>query len=536
MLGLVTRRLPAGTLPLLMAAVFVAAVAIAVELLRPTAAGAVGFDTAASVLHFERIVAGRHLESFVTATPKPLLTFVDGSLMAVFDDWRVVAWAAIAAFGAAAAGALFLAATTAGLTAGIAAAALLIASTRLISDVAIAYALVWAVLLCALAGIAVTRPRPHPALAGLALAAATLARLEVIAITGAAIVALIVAHLLARRRGPAPDRSWWWIALGLTALPVMCIHDLLLTGDPLFWVTVSAVFSTQAPDSVLSPLGVLTLIGRSLAAERVVAVLAAVGLAWLWRTRRFALAVGVLGSTFGVAALLLLIAIRGTYVSDRYIGAIDLGLRFAAAFGVTAVFGAPSWVIRRAGGSATSRAVQASAAAAAVVVLAAALRPPGFLAADVRAAAHSAQAEVRHVDSVLGVVRCALASLPGGVPMPPPSTSLAPQAPDMVKVLGPGLFRPRLAHDLDISVGAVAGVPTAALDPATFLPAGVIAIHEHLSDRPAAAFSVLEIAGPTMVGNVVLTPLVADEAQGIWVDWIGRPGGPAAPTGCARTG
>ncbi|HEY8438449.1 MAG TPA: hypothetical protein VIK65_07525 [Candidatus Limnocylindrales bacterium] len=522
--------------PVLFGAVFVLAVAIAVELLRPTAAGAVGFDTAASVLHFDRIVAGRHLESFVTATPKPLLTVVDGSLMALFDDWRVVAWAAIAAFAATAAAAAWLAARTAGLVGGVAAGALVVASGRLLSDVAIAYALPWAAALSLVAALAVSGPRRHPVLAGLALAGATLARLEVVAITGAAILAVVAIEIAARRRREQPDRSWWWVALGLAAFPIMCLHDLLLTGDPLFWLSVSAVFSSQAPGAVLSPIGVMRLIAGLLASEPVVAALAGVGVVWLWRARRFALAVGVAGSTLGVAALLVLIAVRGTYVSDRYLGAIDLGLRFAAAFGVGAVATGASAVLRRSSATLTPRAVRLAATALAIAVLSVATWQPGFLRPDVRLDARTAQQEARHLDSILPVVRCAIAALPGGIPMPPATVALASQTPEMIAVLGPVLLRPRLAHDLGIPVGAVASIAAAQLDPASFLPVGTIAIHDRLSDRPAAAFAALEVDAPRPVGDVTLTALVSDPDSGVWVDWIGRAGGPEPPIRCGRPG
>jgi hypothetical protein len=517
------------------AAVFVVAAAIAVELMRPTAAGFAGFDTAASVLHFERIASGRHLESFVTATPKPFLTLVDGGLMALFEDWRIVSWAAIAAFGAVAAVATWLASRTAGLLAGVAAAVLVISSARLVADVAIAYALAWAALLCLVAGLAVATPRRHPVLAGLALAAATLARLEVIAITGIAILAIVAGELESRRRGRLPDRSWWWLVLGLVALPVMCLHDLLLTGNPLFWVSVSEVFSNQAPNAVLSPVALIGWIVAWLATEPVVVVLAGIGAIWLWRERRFPLLVGVVGSTLGVALFLVAIAIRGTYVSDRYLGVVDVGLRFAAAFGVVAVGAAASSSIRRLVPTAQPRAISVAAAIVAIAVLSIAIWRPGFLRPEVRLAARTAQQEARHADAVVPVVRCALATLPGGVSVPPATTSLAPQTPDTIKVVGPVLLRPRLARDLDIPLGAVSRVAPAELNPDTFLRAGVIAVHDRLSDRPTEAFRVLEVDRPTSVGTVLLTPLVADPVQGVWVDWIGRPGGPEAPTRCAPT-
>ncbi len=64
--------------------------------IRPFSAGPVGFDSAASVIHFDRIISGQRLEAFVTATPKPLLTVMYGLVHGVIPDWRAISWLAIA--------------------------------------------------------------------------------------------------------------------------------------------------------------------------------------------------------------------------------------------------------------------------------------------------------------------------------------------------------------------------------------------------------------------------------------------------------
>ena len=514
-------------------AAFVVALSVAVELLRPLRAGSVGFDTSASVIHFERLVAGRHLESFVTATPKPLLTLVDGSLMALVADWRVVAWATILAFAAAIAAGTALAGRLAGLGGGVFAGFLVMSSARLLDDVAIGYALAWATLLCFAAGLAVVAARPRPALAGIALAGATLARLEVVAIVGAALAVLVAAQLVARSRGPSgPSRSWWGIALALLAFPIMALHDLLLTGDPLFWMTVSQVFSRQAPDAVLSPGGVVALIVRRMAAEWPLVVLAAVGAVALWRSRQWAGLVGVAGSTIGVASFLVAIAVRGTYVSERYLGLIDLGVRFAAGIGLAAIAAAVANLVAARRPALDARLpIAAGIVATALVGLVATWRP-GFIDASVRRTALTTQRESRHADAALPILRCAIASIPGGVPLPPPSTTLAIGQPTDSILLGPVLMRPRLAHDLALPLGSVAGVTAAQLDPRTFLPRGLIVFHDRLSDRPVDAFRILEIHGPTTVGDVTLTPLLADAEEGTWILWVGRPAVLPAPTMC----
>src|SRR4029077_15638140 len=63
--------------------------------IRPFSAGPVGFDSAASVIHFDRIISGQGLEAFVTATPKPLLTVMYGLVHSIVPDWRAISWLAI---------------------------------------------------------------------------------------------------------------------------------------------------------------------------------------------------------------------------------------------------------------------------------------------------------------------------------------------------------------------------------------------------------------------------------------------------------
>jgi len=80
------------------AVLFVVAAGLATDLIRPFRVGQVGFDMAASVLFFDRIVVGRHLESFISATPKPLFTVVNGLAHAVTGEWRLISWLAIGVY------------------------------------------------------------------------------------------------------------------------------------------------------------------------------------------------------------------------------------------------------------------------------------------------------------------------------------------------------------------------------------------------------------------------------------------------------
>jgi len=163
---------------------------VALELVRPFAVGPVGFDSATSVIYFDRIAAGRQLEAFITATPKPLLTVIYGALHALSNDWRPISWATIGAYAIGVALAGWLATRVAGLPAGVFAVAALLASSTLLGDVAIAYAVPWALVGWMVAGLAVTESRPRFSLAGVALAMAGLARLETLAVVGVAAAAI----------------------------------------------------------------------------------------------------------------------------------------------------------------------------------------------------------------------------------------------------------------------------------------------------------------------------------------------------------
>ncbi len=161
-----------------------AATAIMFFMVRPVTVGAVGFDSAASVLYFDRIVGGTRLEAFVTATPKPLLTLIHGGIHAVIPDWRAISIATLVAFGVAVALTTILVTRaiprSCPLTALVAVPLLLVGSPLLASDVGIAYAVPWALLGWVVAGLAALGPRPRPWLVGLGLMLATLARLETV--------------------------------------------------------------------------------------------------------------------------------------------------------------------------------------------------------------------------------------------------------------------------------------------------------------------------------------------------------------------
>jgi hypothetical protein len=521
-------RLQANGWWLLACSVFGIALLVALELVRPFIAGPVGFDSAASVIHFDRIVAGRHLEAFVTATPKPLLTVVYGVLHAVTGDWRAVSLATILCFAICVVLGGVLAWRVAGPPAGAAAVVGLLGSEALLADVGISYALPWALVFWLAAGLAMTGPRPRPGLAGVALCLATLARLETIVLVGVAIAAVAVATALGRAWGrPVPRRSWL-VALGLGALPVMLVHDWLLTGDPFFWLSVSTRFSQAAPDSVLAPVELLRLAATRYLGMALLVVLAVVGFLALARRRGWVPLIGIVGLVPGVGVFLLLLAARGTYVSSRYFGAIDLGLVFAAAIGAAVVAQAVQRMIVGAVSARRQGLMPAAVVVAAAAIAVGASWPMPSFNASFRSSVRAQRTLAEHLDRTLPILRCRVAPLAAR----PPATSGVGTAQDLSElvILVPSLSRPRLAVDLDLPVNAVGGTPAAWLGVGPgFLPYGRYVIHDRLGDRPTELFGVLEVDQPTTVGSVKLVPILADREAGLWVLRIDRTG--SAPAG-----
>ena len=194
----------------------------------------------------------------------------------------------------------------------------------------------WALLGWAVAGLAVTARRPRYDIAALALFLSTLARIETLVVLATAAVASLAASVLARRRRDlAPPRAAWTLLAGFLALPVMFVHDWLLTGDPLWFVNVSARYSTSVPDVIATqtPRYMVSWVTGYILGFGILTVLAVLGFLLVVRRRQIALALGLLALGPGVAAFLVFLSIRGTYVSTRYAMPIGLTILFLAGVG-----------------------------------------------------------------------------------------------------------------------------------------------------------------------------------------------------------
>ena len=176
------------------------AVVVALAAIRPTLGPPLAYDTFASVLHFDRLVSGRHLEGALGTTPKPLLTLALGLAHAA-GGWLLVSIVSILAWASAVGLGTALAARLAGIAGGAAMGALLVTSPALLLETAWGLASPWALGLWFAAALAVMAPRPRWGLAGLLLGLATLARLETVLLIGLALVAVLVRWLAGRTAG-----------------------------------------------------------------------------------------------------------------------------------------------------------------------------------------------------------------------------------------------------------------------------------------------------------------------------------------------
>jgi hypothetical protein len=483
-------------------ALFVLAVVVGLELARPLRSASIAFDSQVAVLDFERIVSGHRIESFVSTTPKPLLTVIYGLLHTVTNDWRPIAWATILAFGLAISGVGALVSRVAGPVAGAFSAVAVVSAPALLSDVGYSLATPWALLGWVAAGLAVCADRPRYGLAGFALLLATLARIETLVVVGLALT-IMAAGAIARR--PVPRRAWLVPLIALGALPLMCLHDWLLSGDPLFWTTVAVRYSQATDLAILSPREVLLFLAGRYAAVGALTILAAIGVARLIVDRRYALVIGLLGLGPGVAVFLVLLAIRGIFVSERYAAPIDIAVYASAGIGLGALsldrLERSSERLRHAHWMPGGRqGLMVTASIVAAVVLA---WPHGTFDTTLRTQVLGSLKAAIDADRAVPILRANLSARSG-------------VAPPVVFV--PVSVRPRMVVDLGLLLTDVGGTDQLTIQPANGVPrAGQIIFHDRKAERRPAALAAFEIAAPTKLGELTLDPVVADPAGGFWI-------------------
>ena len=375
---------------------------------------------AASVMYFQRISAGHRLEAFYPTTPKPLLTLLYGVARSLTHDWHSLAVLTLVVGSLAVGMAARLAARMGGLPAAAFVAVGLLAWPAFRLEVADANSFVWGLALWLLAALLITADRPRPWAAGFVLILAGLARTETIWLIVAAAACAAVVLLAASRGG---DRGRLRLVLppvvGALAVPLACLHDLLLTGKPFYWLSVPGGYTVMAyPD--LGSASPLTTLHRELlhyAPLLALVVLGALGIAWLLTTRWRGVSFALVVLAGGVLGTLVLLAWRAVYISDRYYEEADAAMLLAAAVGGGLVLTrVVDWAARavRPGASPAAEAATASpwpgrlvrGGAAAVLALALALVsfPQGgvepALARAGKEAAQIREAEA-HLDSIV---------------------------------------------------------------------------------------------------------------------------------------
>ena len=500
----------------MLAALFLASFAVAAYVIRPWIAAPLAFDTAASVLHFQRIFGGQHAELTLSTTPKPLLTLLYGVVYSATSDWRAISLAALGAWSICVAAAAALAWRLGGVIAAVFAVTSLILSPRLLLETAWALGSVWALLLWIVAGLAVTSRQPRWGIAGAALGLAALARVETFLIIGLALSVLTVMRFGPRRWRRALPGQTWRISIGLLALPIMCLHDILLTGDPFFWTSVASSYSAAAEKAGRLPS--LGAVARQLAGlasgQAAVTVLAVIGVGVLATRARWAILVGLVALGPGMAVFLLLLAARHTFVDQRYFVPITVAMIFAASIGLSAVripdLAPLGGRLRNVGGRSASDRPTAWIVALSLTVAAVAFvcSPTiGPLDQPTRARIASARHLARTADLSVPRMRVALAGA---------STSA-------YRVAVPVPIQPRVAADLDGSPGLVVSYRTAQAWVAGAPKAGDMILIDADPSASIGATAGFRLAAPATVAGVRLVPLLSDPADGAWLLQVAPP-------------
>jgi len=480
---------------------FLLALAVGLELSRPFLSASIGFDSQVAVVDFDRIASGRHVEQILSTTSKPLLTFIYGPLFALGGDWRPIAWVTVLAFAAGVAGVGALVWRIAGPIAAAFSAIAVLAAPTLLFDVGYALATPWAFVGWVAAGLAVTAARPRYGLAGLALLLAALARVETLVVVGLVAAALVVAAI-ARR--PAPRRAWLVPLIGAGAIAVLCLHDWALSGDPLLWTKIAASYSKATTLHVPTPLEVIKLLGIRYVQFGAVTLLAGLGLVRLWMARQYAVALGLVALGPGVAAFLVVIAIRGIFVSERYLAAIDVAVLGAAGIGLAGLTtDAAAWILGRAGSSWTPARRQAIGIAVAAAIAVVLVWPQGPFDVSLRQQVRASVEVGVDTDRSLPIIAEALRG---------EGTTAA------VAVLVPTAVRPRAVIGLGLPLTAVGSTDRVSIDASGRpLARGQIVLHDRRAELLPDALALLEVSTPTTIGDLRLEPILSDPARGLWI-------------------
>jgi hypothetical protein len=419
--------------------------------------------------------------------------------------------------------------------------------------------LVWGLALWLLAGVLITADRPRPWLAGAALALAGLARTETIWLLGAAVLCAAWVGLRALRGGDRTQlRTVLPLLLGALSIPIACLHDLLLTGRPLYWLGVPGGYTAMTyPDMrSVSPLQSIRKELVYYAPAAALLVLALVGGAWLIATRRRAVALALASLAGGVLATLILLAWRAVFISTRYYEEADAAILLAAAVGAAALIGwAAEWGARRLERRATRLSAEQAApqpAAAQPAAQPTASRPgvgarwralaPGAIAAALALGVVAVDVPTGTVDPQVAPSRTAYAALESkiaylspillrgdGATVTLPGVNYPVADPTACQVFVPRQLIPIISIETGAPITALGDSYLAFRDGSYPLKPGQWVLHIAAADLPRGAgpgvYAPFELSSPTTLvvadgQRVSVVPVVVDPEHGLWLDRI----------------
>jgi hypothetical protein len=553
-------------------------------------------DASASVLYFQRLLAGRHLEAFVPTTPKPLLTLVYGVTWSLSHDWRTLVWLTVAVHALAVACAAYLGwklvsglgapgSATWRFVGGTIAAGVLVGGLAgwrdELLEVSRANSLVWVLAAWLAAACALAASPRRWGVAGSALLVAGVLRAESWMLIGPALA--WTAWLTLRRdrvsresggprhashgradslrpylprddRGP---RSWigrpgpWRLWIAALAFPAWWLHDLLLTGNPLFSLSVASRYTLLYAPALRpeDPIGFLGPVLERYAGGPVLVALAIAGVALLAARGRCWPAAGLLVLAAGDLGILTMLAVRGIYVSARYFETIDAALLGAASLGAGALAARAgpvvserlaaspgTWRLRAAlaardagpnRGLSPSLPALAAAALSGLALGVALLWPPGPV--DGSTTARLDRVRVASADTLPAVTELAALIPPGaGWDQVAPDARDAPDADPSRAILHvPSTLRSRVAVELDLPLTYVVDSLAAylPLGPGAVLRPGQLVWHDAAADPSAPAYRPLyqpfELDEVSSLGNVRVSPV--SMRPGSWIVRIQAP-------------
>ena len=324
---------------------------------------------------------------------------------------------------------------------------------------------------------------------------------------------------------------WLWnsddampILIGWLALPILLLHDLLLTGNPLYWLSMPSAYTELVYPS-LDPIGLGTYLadlGGRYRGDAILVALAGAGVYFLIRARRWSVLIGLAALTAGVFGLLASLALRGLFIDARYYEEPELAFAFAAAIGVGGLLRLIATAVDRRLLHPPHRFPMVAAALALGAVVASLLSfPLAPLNPDIAERLGTLRRASANVERLMPTIRQTLEA----VETPVPEAVAGRAGFTIVDPRGVTVFVPRdLVRRVAIEAGAsltrigdnVVAFRSSPLQE-VLLPDQFV-YHDANIDVPPASFSAFETTEPAVLGTIRLVPLQSDPGAGWW--WL----------------